>query len=1131
MSLIHRVNVTRRFQRSVRIDTDVRDPQALEGYICPRSAADVLTTMARHVSETGQGAFTWTGPYGSGKSSLVVALSALLSGNAQRRALAARVLGPELSKALEAALPPKSQGWRVLPVVGRRDDPVQVIGEALTAHGYVRLPDHQAAWTETGVLKAVSAAAAESPRTSGGLIIFLDEMGKFLEGAAQEGVDIYLFQQLAEIAARSGRRLIIVGILHQAFQEYASRLSRDLRDEWTKVQGRFVDLPVNVAGDEQLELLSRAISTDRWPVEPEALSVQVAEHIRSNRPGASRDLAKTLDATWPLHPVVAALLGPISRRRFGQNQRSLFGFLNSAEPYGFQDFLRDAGDTDRYGPDRLFDYLRINLESSILASPDGHRWSTAVEAIERCEAIGGSGLHLQLLKTIALIDLFRERSGLNATDALLADCVAQGTQAELAAALEQLRQWSFIIFRRHLGAFAIFAGSDFDIEQALTETLETVREVSFKELRALAGLQPVVAKRHYHETGSLRWFDVDLVPLNELGHHVQAPAPANGAIGRFLLVIPISGETPAKARKACRERAAAATYDVVIGLSRQEWNVLELAREFLAMNRILEERPELSGDQVARREVQARLGAARTRLEQSLQRAFDSAEWCRKGVEPTRYSYAELNSLASDLAGLRYPDTPLLPNELVNRIKPSSNAVAAQKALLKRMVSYEGQPRLGIEQFPAEGGLFESLLARSGLYRETEQGWRFVAPEPDHDPARLAPLWEAGVAFLRENQRHTVSMAELYTVWRGQPFGVRDGLLPIIGVAFLLSRRDQLAFYREGIFQARFTDVEVDYLTIDPGLIHLRWMDLSTLSRRILSGLAEVVRDLDDGNRLVNLEPIDVARGLVAIHDALRPWAKRTTRLSANALRIRDLFKHAQDPNKFLFDDIPALFRDAVGANGDVDLDQVVSRVRDGLLELTQAYSEMLSRLRQLMLSELQVHNTSAHALAELRARAENIHQLGGDFRLNAFISRLTQFTGQETDVEGIASLAANKPPRDWVDVDLDQAALELTDLAQKFVRVEAFARVKGRPDKRQALAVIVGLNGRPTPMAEDFHVTDAERAEVQVIVDRVAATLGKSDTKRRHLILAALAELSSQYMINEPAKVEPIKKKRAARA
>ena len=164
-------------------------------------------------------------------------------------------------------------------------------------------------------------------------------MGKFLEASAHDGSDIHLFQQLAERASRSSGRLLVVGILHQAFEEYAHRLSRQMRDEWSKIQGRFVDLVVNTAGDEQIDLLGRAIESGHRPKPPGALAEGVVRLIHGKR---SPHLAEMLEDCWPLHPVTACLLGPLSRRRFGQNQRSIFGFLNSAEPQGFQDFLRNA---------------------------------------------------------------------------------------------------------------------------------------------------------------------------------------------------------------------------------------------------------------------------------------------------------------------------------------------------------------------------------------------------------------------------------------------------------------------------------------------------------------------------------------------------------------------------------------------------------------------------------------------------------------------------------------------------------------------------------------------------------------------------------------------------------------------
>ena len=119
-----------------------------------------------------------------------------------------------------------------------------------------------AAGSDAAVFRILTRIAKRTPTVNGGLLVLIDEMGKFLEGAAYDGTDIYFFQQLAELAARSNRRLIVVGILHQAFEEYAHRLSREMRDEWAKIQGRFVDLAISAGADEQLDLLGQAIESD-----------------------------------------------------------------------------------------------------------------------------------------------------------------------------------------------------------------------------------------------------------------------------------------------------------------------------------------------------------------------------------------------------------------------------------------------------------------------------------------------------------------------------------------------------------------------------------------------------------------------------------------------------------------------------------------------------------------------------------------------------------------------------------------------------------------------------------------------------------------------------------------------------
>ena len=1107
-SLADRVNVARRFQKAIRVDLDMGKRETLKGYICPQSSATLLENMAVHIASRGQGAFTWTGPYGSGKSSLAVLIGALLSPKYTLRRLAKAALGASTASIVSKALPPRRRGWKVLPIVGRRENPARVVGEALEDAGF-SAPGFARTVSESAVLDELTRVAGENARNSGGLLIIVDEMGKFLEHAAYEGTDIYFLQQLAEVASRSNNRLIFVGILHQAFAEYANRLARESRDEWAKIQGRFVDLAVTSTIGEQLNVLGRAIESDGIPDGFGDMCKSFVELLDQN---AAPDLAELLAACWPLHPVVAILLAPISRRRFGQNQRSVFGFLNSSEPKGFQDFLATADLDGCYTPDLLWDYLQLNLEPSIMASPDGHRWAMVADALGRCHNGGGDDIHIRLLKTIGIIDLFKERTGLNANPCILPIASVANTDSSIAEALSELTARSLIVHRRFDDSFSVFEGSDFDIETAVEDAIVRVTNVDLSEVTELSGVHPVIAKRHYHETGAMRWFDTAVVDLADVEEYASGYTPSNGALGAFVLALPAQGDRAMVVdRVASRAARKSGTFDLVVGVpQRNNWRISALVRDLAALELVRDETPELRGDRVARTEVKSRITNLRGQIEDELNRALNDAVWYSEGTEAIRLDKTKLNSLASDLADSRYPKAPIIHNELLNRIRPSTSAVAGRNALLRQMVMSEGEPRLGIVGFPPEGGLFDSILARNGIYRETDQGWRFTGPKPDHlDSNNFGSVWAVADAHLRSNSDRTASIEEIYELWRHPPYGIRDGVLPVLAVAYIQSRPRDISLYRERIFQPRLTDLDVEILATNPSDVQLRWMELSDFSRDLLSEMALIVRELDPENELAELEPIDVARGLVAIYDRLPDWVGRTQRLSSNGKRVRQLFKLANDPNRFIFDDIPKLPNG--NHNSEPSISDVIHHVRSGLSELSEAYGHMLNRMRETLLGELGVPSTSSDMLKELRDRAENIMQMSGDHRLDAFVLRVTRFNGSNADMESLASLAANKPPGNWVDSDIDKATIELADLARRFTRLEAFAHVKGRQDRREAMAVVVGLNGQP--IYDEFEIASNQQHQVDVLIKRVRATLNDNGEEAHDVILAALARITAEYL------------------
>lgn len=1109
MNLVDTIRIVPRYQRAARIDADLGSPSALDGFICTPTFARALDTLTDQVARTGQGAFTWTGPYGGGKSSLVIALAALLGAPGKLRNAAISAVGTELGASVIRRLKPGSKGWQVIPVVGERRFAADIILGSLTAAGlYKGEPSKHIQDRENLVLTALEKGATSS--RSAGLLLVFDELGKTFEYSAETAGDLYFFQRLAELASRSEGRLIFLGILHQAFDEYAGRLGREQRDEWAKVQGRFLDIPLQIAGPEQLEILSQAIINKDVPGAHSGTALTVVKALRKYRPETEQAVVKQLKRCWPLNPVAACLLGPISRRRFGQNQRSIFGFLNSSEPQGFQDFLRTASSTDNYGPDRLWDYLQTNLEPAILASSDGHRWSLAVDAVERCEGKGGGKTHAALVKAIALLDLFRERSGLFASEAVLAASLPDLSPKLVRSTLDDLVKRSIIVFREHLGAYAIYAGSDFDIEAAVEEERRRLGRIDLHKLRQLANLRPVVAKRHYHKTGALRWFDVHLLTTNELERAVREFHP-NGSMGQFLLVLQNNKQTIESARNLCHTVSESSVAPIIIGLARSGAHVEELAQVLLALEHVRHHSPELGGDSVARREVDARLVATTSALEIEVRQAFEAAEWWLQGKNQNILGMAGLAHLASELADKEYSEGPSILNELLNRTDPSGNAVAARRALLRAMVSASTSLRLGIEGYPAEGGLYASILETTGLHRQKGDHFGFFDPTKT-DPAHVAPLFAATDQFLHDNKSRVITAQEIYVLWGNAPYGVREGLKPVLLIAYILARGERFNVYRDGRFEPSLTELMVDTLLQDPRAFGLRTFDINSRRRRFLEAAREIAIEFDQrpvASKVV-AQPIDIARGLIAFLQSQPKWTLRTNSLSRVALATRKALKDAEDPKVLLFEDLPKRYEEALNVTG-LNPDRAAELLREGLTELRRAYSQMLKGLEERTRAELDVA-ISDNELGSLRERAERIKGLTGDFRLEAFITRLTAYGGIDSEFEGIASLAANKPPRDWSDNDVDRASMELADLAQRFNRAEAFARVKGRTDGRHAVAFVIGLDHGPNLVSREFDISESDRAKVLQLARELQSLLAERNMKEE-LVLGAIAQVGSTLL------------------
>ena len=91
----------------------------------------------------------------------------------------------------------------------------------------------------------------------------------------------------------------------------------------------------------------------------------------------------------------------------------------------------------------------------------------------------------------------------------------QVPQEQIDDALRKLSSLKVALFKSYTGAWSVFEGSDFDIDAAIAQALAASPGIDYAQLAQLMGLHPVVAKRHYHETGSMRWMELSLCSIEQ----------------------------------------------------------------------------------------------------------------------------------------------------------------------------------------------------------------------------------------------------------------------------------------------------------------------------------------------------------------------------------------------------------------------------------------------------------------------------------------------------------------------------------------------------------------------------------------------------------------------------------------
>lgn len=1042
-----------RFLRSVNLEHDYNEPSALAGYVVSPVAQQTLLRVLRDLSRN-QGTRAWNivGPYGTGKSSFLVFLTWMLAGGDKAKRAEARLRQdwPYETDRCVSLLDPISEGMEPVLVTGHRGplEPALLAGLLQTAERLwptapltdeIRdavkrsrkgpLGDHT---TYELYLLAAQQVRKTKPAQAG-LLVVVDEFGKFLEYAASRGGigDVYILQQLAEIAPRiENTRIGLITVLHQDFDAYAVDLPTIARNEWTKIKGRFEPITFMESAEHLLMLVAGGVAASgaRRQGQLFALQPDNMPDISSIK-GLGNQQRQLLASCLPLHPLTAMALGPLFRHGFGQNERSIFAFLLSKEPYGFQEFL-DRKERAHYGLDDLYDYLKMTANTQGRGAT-ARLWAMAETAFSRLPK-NSDAIDIRLIKVICLISFLDNIQGIRADKAVLALALEE-TESKVEASLRRLQHASVIVYRRFKSAYELWAGSDLDIDDVIASTLRSVKAeggyASLLQNQLRPG--PVVAARHYFETGTLRHLHTRYVNSQDVFENSGLIAEGDGELR---LVVPDSWEVLEGLEERLRTESprAAEKKPVIVALPAAPRELVAHIEEWRAIQRAIKETPALDQDAVAKRELQEQLNHATDQLVQTLARAFGSQ---RQGAG-ARWFYDKRevpvagrpSAVASQIFDDVYSRSPHIRNELINRQDISSAAAAARKIIVERLLSHVGQESLGIEGYPPEKSIYLSVFAATGIHRQEDGVWGLQNPKDN----RLNSLWT------RLNQRVQAGtkqhgIQELLDYISAPPYGIRAGIGILLLLVWLIQHQDRIFIYEEGSFIPVFTDEILHQMLKRPENFKIQASAPEGDAMKILEGLALSLGITPPQKGSLALV---LTRMLVRIVRGLSPYAAGTQQISAIARRVRSAIKGARDPMALFLEDLPALLEVSTA-----DIAAYGAALRAALRELQNADRMLLDRMEQTLRGLF--HHPGPHFFSELADRGQRLSTVSD---LPASVRRFVDLTSalEPDDPEsrrmwlvGLGLALVGKAPENWSDADEPRFAVAAMELFRSITASE----------------------------------------------------------------------------------------------
>lgn len=992
-------------------------------YIVTGNARKIFSELVAGYN-SGIHSFTIIGTYGTGKSSFI------------------RALESDLRKKSSFLFKNKGHfdGLKKIefrPIVGDYISLLNLFSQKLNPENEIRT---------ISIFKELDGITAKCKRENKLLLIAIDEFGKVLEHAANNNPEkeLYFIQQFAEYVNRPDNNILLLTTLHQNFGAYARKLSEEQRNEWTKVKGRFKELVFSEPIEQLLHLASEQISSAHTSGNPEKAINELfvlAQESKVISLHFKQDIAQKL---YPLDMFSATALTQ-AIQRYGQNERSLFSFLNTHGSFSLRQFTPKTNET--YNLSHVYDYVVYNFHSFLSeVNADTLNWSSMRVALERVEGFLDErdvDDASKIVKAIGLLNLLGSSAIRVEKDTFCKYAEKAMNIHNTKQLLEKLTRFKIIRYANYKSQYILFDGTDINIEDELYKAKGLIPPSAdiVRDINTHFNFRIIPAKSVYYTKGTPRFFQFKISeePINEI--------PKEDTDGFINLIFSQNENEIEKIMRASDKCKNAILFGYFKNTKTIKKHLREIEKLIYVRDQVLDEKI----DVVATREINKQLLYEKSLLNRAINISFtafsEDITWIFNGeIVPIR-SFSEFNKLLSRICDEIYTSTPEIKNELFNKQKVSSAISTARVNYLTALTDFNPETGIQFEEdkFPPEKTVFKTLLLDTGIYEKKDDFYTLGSPDADG----ILKLWKVCEAFFVSSQEKQQKLGDLIKKLKSAPFKLKQGFIDFWLPTYLIIKKQDYSLYdATGFYIPEINREVLDLLQKSPNEFKIKAFAVDGVKLEFFNQYRRLINQ-NDKYRITKDSFIETIKPFLSFYNRLNKYSQTTESFdSPTTAKFRNVLANATDPEKAFFEDLPGALgfkNDELVSNSDFMV-QYQDLIHHSIDELRTCYQNLIERLEASLIHSLGLKSTNFN---EYRLEIENRYKSIKQYLLNttqkAFYTRLFLSQPNKTAwYEAVCYVLLNKPLSSLKD---SEEALLIDNLQHmfnaltKFIDISAVAK------------------------------------------------------------------------------------------